>query len=341
MEVPIGWGARPMVEDPEHGWVVRQRTAAVVDRARGEPFDVMALLARRLPARRPRDRLRAVPEPAHPNQPGGGQPMNRTADRFDAFRRLHDQKEPLLLPNAWDFASAAALAAQGFPAIGTTSLGVAVAAGKRDAAGDTRDETLALARRISGLCLVTVDLEAGFDERPPAVAELAAELARAGIVGVNLEDGRAGGTLAPIERQQELIAVVAERVPGLFINARVDSYWIGERQPSLEDAIRRAGAYQAAGASGIFVPGAPDEPTIRALVEAVDLPLNLLFIPGLFGLGRLAELGVRRVSCGSLLFRAALGTAVRTVLEIRDGGSLQAAGIPTYAEAQALVTASG
>jgi 2-methylisocitrate lyase-like PEP mutase family enzyme len=101
------------------------------------------------------------------------------AGRFDAFRRLHQLDPPLLLPNAWDFASAAALAARGFPAIGTTSLGVAIAAGKRDAAGQTRRETLALARRISGLCLVTVDLEAGFDERAGAVAELAAELAEA------------------------------------------------------------------------------------------------------------------------------------------------------------------
>jgi 2-methylisocitrate lyase-like PEP mutase family enzyme len=260
-----------------------------------------------------------------------------SADRFDAFRRLHEQERPLLLPNAWDYASAAALAAQGFPAIGTTSLGVAVAAGKRDAAGDTRAETLALARRISGLCLVTVDLEAGFDERPRAVAELAAELAEAGIVGVNLEDGRAGGTLAPLGRQQELIAAVAERVPGLFVNARIDSYWIGVERPSLEDAIRRAQAYQAAGASGIFVPGAPDEATIRALVEAVDLPLNLLFIPGQLGLRRLAELGVRRVSCGSLLFRVALGAAVRTVLEIRDGATLDPAGIPSYSEVQELV----
>jgi 2-methylisocitrate lyase-like PEP mutase family enzyme len=263
--------------------------------------------------------------------------MSRTADRFGAFRRLHHQDSPLLLPNAWDFASAAALAARGFPAIGTTSLGVAAACGKPDAAGETWGETLALARRISGLCLVTVDLEAGFDERPRVVAELAAELADAGIVGVNLEDGRAGGTLAPIERQKALIAAVAERVPGLFVNARVDSYWIGGRQASRDDAIRRAQAYEAAGASGIFVPGAPDEATIRALVDAVDLPLNLLFLPGRLGLRRLGELGVRRVSCGSLLFRVALHAAVTTLSQIREGEPVETPGIPSYAEIQALV----
>jgi 2-methylisocitrate lyase-like PEP mutase family enzyme len=266
--------------------------------------------------------------------------MSRIPDRFDAFRRLHDQDSPLLLPNAWDFASAAALVARGFPAIGTTSLGVAIACGKQDAAGATRDETLALARSISGLCLVTVDLEAGFDERPRAVAELSAELADAGVVGVNLEDGRAGRTLAPIERQQELIAAVAERVPGLFVNARVDSYWIGGQRAARDDAIRRAQAYQAAGASGIFVPGAPDEATIRALVEAVDLPMNLVFIPGQLGLRRLAELGVRRVSCGSLLFRVALHAAVTTVSQILEGDPVQTPGVPSYAEVEALVTES-
>ena len=172
------------------------------------------------------------------------------------------------------------------------------------------------------------------------MAELAAELADAGIVGVNLEDGRGDRTLAPVDEQQAVIAAVAERVPGLFVNARVDSYWVGAPRPARDEAIRRARAYAAAGASGIFVPGAPDEATIGALVEAVDLPLNLLLIPGQPGLRRLAELGVRRVSCGSLLFRVALHAAVRTVAEILEGGPVEADGIPSYAEVQALVTGS-
>ena len=115
------------------------------------------------------------------------------------------------------------------------------------------------------------------------------------------------------------------------------SYWIGGQQASRDDAIRRAQAYQAAGASGIFVPGAPDEPTIRALVDAVDLPLNLLFVPGQLGLRRLGELGVRRVSCGSLLFRVALHAAVTTLSQIREGDPVETPGIPSYAEIQALV----
>jgi 2-methylisocitrate lyase-like PEP mutase family enzyme len=264
--------------------------------------------------------------------------MSRDPERFAAFRRLHHQAEPLLLPNAWDVASVAALAARGFPAIGTTSLGVAAAAGKPDAASATRDETLELARRISRLCLVTVDLEAGFDDRPEAVAALAAELADAGIVGVNLEDGRPDGSLAPVGRQQAVIAAVAERVPGLFVNARVDTYWIGATQPSRAETIRRAEAYGAAGASGVFVPAAPDDATIGMLAATVELPLNVLFTPGQHSLRRLAELGVRRVSCGSLLFRAGLHAAVEMAARIRDSGPVEGAGIPSYAEVQALAT---
>lgn len=117
-----------------------------------------------------------------------------TAEFAAAFRALHQAGAPLLLPNAWDYASAAALAAAGFAVVGTTSLGVAAAHGLRDAEGWARSETLALARRLGGLpCLVTVDIEAGFSDGPGEVADLAAELSAAGSVGVNLEDGRPGG----------------------------------------------------------------------------------------------------------------------------------------------------
>lgn len=115
------------------------------------------------------------------------------------FKALHhDPDGPLLLPNAWDHASAAALAGQGFAAIGTTSLGVAAAAGLPDGHAATREETLRLARRLGGgAFLLSVDGEGGFSDDPAEVAGLARELARAGAVGINLEDGRADGTLTP------------------------------------------------------------------------------------------------------------------------------------------------
>ena len=136
----------------------------------------------------------------------------------DEFRRLHRAGRPLLLPNAWDFASAAVLARAGFRAIGTTSLGVA--AGKADAAGRTKQETVTLARAIAALGLVTVDIEAGFSSEPAKVAELAGALAAVGVVGVNIEDGR-GTTLARPERQAELIASAVCECPHRRLLARV------------------------------------------------------------------------------------------------------------------------
>ncbi|MEV5772508.1 isocitrate lyase/phosphoenolpyruvate mutase family protein [Streptomyces antimycoticus] len=267
-------------------------------------------------------------------------------DRHTAFRRLHHGERPLLLPNAWDHASAAALVRRGFPAIGTTSLGVAAAAGLPDATGAARDETLALARGITRLpALVSVDIEGGFSERPEEVAALAAELDRAGVVGVNIEDGRPDGTLAPLARQCAVLAAVKERVPRLFVNARTDTHWLaaigGDTPPSLSAAAERIEAYVRAGADGVFVPALTDEHDIGALTDDLgETPLNILFTPGRHTYERLAELGVRRISCGSLLFRAALDRAVELAWTIAHPAAPapahQAAGLPSYAEAQSL-----
>ncbi|MEU6081785.1 isocitrate lyase/phosphoenolpyruvate mutase family protein [Streptomyces sp. NPDC047108] len=261
-----------------------------------------------------------------------------TDDRFAAFRDLHHADRPLLLPNAWDHASAAALAARGFAAIGTTSLGVAAAAGLPDAEGATRDRTLALARRLVRLpALITVDIEGGFAERPDEVAASAAGLADAGVVGVNIEDGRPDGSLAPQDHQCAVIAAVKERAPRLFVNARTDTYWLKSADAESE-TLRRTEAYERAGADGIFVPGLQDPDGIRALVSRTPLPLNVLFAPGRQRYEELAALGVRRISTGSLLFRASLHGAVELARGIVHP-SEPAAEIPSYAEAAALAAA--
>ncbi|WP_027940777.1 isocitrate lyase/PEP mutase family protein [Amycolatopsis taiwanensis] len=249
------------------------------------------------------------------------------------FHALHRTERPLLLPNAWDHASGAALAARGFPAVGTTSLGVAAAAGLRDGAGVTRAETVALAGKLCRLpCLVTVDIEGGFSEEPAQVAALARELAGLGVVGVNIEDGR-GDRLAETRHQQELVSAIKNAVPGMFVNARTDTHWLGIAGD--DEALSRARAYVRAGADGIFVPGMTGAESISALVSEVDKPVNILFSPSGPSLSRLAELGVRRVSCGSLLFRAALDAALRTVDAIADDEPV-ATGIIGYGDVQSL-----
>jgi len=237
-----------------------------------------------------------------------------------AFADLHVPGHPLLLPNAWDVVSGAALVAAGFKAIGTTSLGVAAAAGKRDGVGAAWEETRTLAVRLSRLdCHVTVDLEHGFGEDPRAVAERVAQLD--GIAGVNLEDQHGDPA-----HHAAVIAAVKERNPHVFVNARTDTHWL--REGDLDDAITRCTAYVHAGADGVFVPGLPIE-DIAPFTEAVSAPLNVLFQPGL-SIHELAARGAARISTGSLLFRAALQTAVAAAAAIRSGDALDKAQLPSY-----------
>jgi 2-methylisocitrate lyase-like PEP mutase family enzyme len=256
-------------------------------------------------------------------------PGQRLATRIAknmAFRAMHHQDEPLVLPNAWDHASAAALHAAGFHAIGTTSLGVAAAHNIPDGMGRAGAQAIALARMLADLpCPVTADLESGFGATAQELAELVAEL---GVAGVNLEDGRPHGLAAP-EEQAELITAVKERAPGVFLNARVDTHWQGV---ALGETVERAKRYVDAGADGIFVPGVTEPRDIEALASLA--PLNVLAqqrTPE-----ELGSLGVKRISTGSLLFRAALHHAVATAQAVRDGGAVPEAF--SYAEVQALIS---
>ncbi|MEU0004389.1 isocitrate lyase/phosphoenolpyruvate mutase family protein [Streptomyces sp. NPDC006314] len=247
-----------------------------------------------------------------------------------SFAGLHHRPgEPLLLPNAWDHASAAALAARGFRAIATTSLAVAAAVGLPDGAAATREHTLSLALTLgSEPYLLSVDAEDGFSDDPDEVAELAVELWAVGVVGINLEDG-----LAPSGRHAAKITAVKAAVPGLFVNARTDTHWMGDGDE--RDALRRLDAYQEAGADGVFVPGLTDAEGIASLVRYLGVPLNVLYSPVGPTVPHLADLGVRRVSLGSLLYRRALGAALDAVADIAAGRA-PAGTTPSYAEVRAL-----
>jgi 2-methylisocitrate lyase-like PEP mutase family enzyme len=252
------------------------------------------------------------------------------------FALLHRRGDPLFLPNAWDYASAAILAGAGYRAIGTTSLGVAASVGKRDASGETRHETLALVRLLTGLpVMLTVDIESGFSDNPSEVAEYADMIERAGAVGVNLEDGRGDGTLAPLELHRAKVQAVKSRCRELFVNARTDTYWLGSAGHSpLDETLLRCNEYVEAGADGVFVPGALDIGAVAAISSQVDAPLNVLYLPGTHTFNELAGAGAARVSTGSLLFRSTLRAVLETASRAQNQGLPSDPG-PSYREVQA------
>ena len=252
------------------------------------------------------------------------------------FAALHQPGNPLFLPNAWDYASAAQLHRAGYTTLGTTSLGVAAAAGKPDAAEATAAETVALTRILTRLPIqLTVDLENGQSDDPDEVAALAKELADLGAVGINIEDSTAAGTLISPEHHAAKIRAVKQVAPNLFVNARTDTYWLRDIADPMRETTTRVEQYLAAGADGIFIPGAADIPTVSALTEAIPAPINILYLPGKHTFRELAEANVARVSTGSLLFRTALAAAVETARAAHHDTVNPDPHSPTYAEIQA------
>lgn len=243
------------------------------------------------------------------------------------FRGLHEQERPFLLPNAWDVGSAIAFAAAGFPAIGTTSFGVNASGGHPDAGGASRDATVALVRRLLALPVpISADIEDGYSDDPEEVGAFVAGL---GVAGVNLEDS-AGGHLVDPAGPAAKIAAIKRAAPDVFVNARVDSYWLQE-DTHLSSVVARAQRYLEAGADGLFFPGDIEAAALEQLTASLPVPVNVLAAPGVT-LDDFAALGVRRVSTGSLPYRAAVDAAVAVAEAVRDGGDLPIA--TSYAVAQ-------
>jgi 2-methylisocitrate lyase-like PEP mutase family enzyme len=249
------------------------------------------------------------------------------------FVDLHRGPDPLLLPNAWDVPSALVLAAEGYAALGTTSLGVASSLGRPDGRRATREANLDLAGRLRSLpVLLSVDIEDGYSEDPAEVARYVGELARLGVAGVNLEDSFDERLVEPAAVAAKVEAVKAT-APDVFVNARVDTYWF-HQDDTVAATVARATSYLDAGADGIFVPGASDDGVLRDLASALPAPVNVLPVPGRT-LAELGRLGVRRVSSGSLPYRAALTAAAEAVASVRDGRP--APGAITYPALQELL----
>lgn len=243
--------------------------------------------------------------------------------KMATFRELHHTTAPLLLPNAWDVGSGLAFATAGFPAVGTTSFGIAASAGLPDGGRSSKAVTTALMAQLCRLPVhVTADIEDGYSDDPAEVAELVAHLATLGVAGVNLEDSTAGHLVDPGAFADKVVAV-KRRSPAMFINARVDNIWFGE-QATVDAVLLRARAYADAGADGIFVPGLVDPEDIQTVTAGIGLPVNVLAHPSLT-VAELGDLGVRRVSSGSLPYRAAVDAAVIVATALRDGQPTPAA----------------
>jgi len=222
-----------------------------------------------------------------------------------ALRALHAGPGLLVLPNAWDAASARAVAEAGFPAVATSSGAVARTLGYDDGEAMPVDEAFAAVARIARAVdvAVTADIEGGYGLPPAEVAE---RLLAAGTVGCNFEDTdhRGPDVLVPAEQQAERVAALrAAAGEGLVINARVDTYARGI--DDFDETLRRARLYLDAGADCIYPIGLADEAAIARLVDELGAPVNVYVRPGAPSLARLAEIGVRRASFGSGLFRTA------------------------------------
>ena len=236
-------------------------------------------------------------------------------EKAERLRAYHHERPMLVLPNAWDAASAAAFAAvDGCRAIATTSAAIAEAHGYEDGERIPRDAMLAAVATIAraGDVPVTADLEAGYGD-PAGTAEAAIE---AGAVGLNLEDG-----LGPIEEHLTRVrvarAVAESRGVPLVVNARTDVFLHGDGD--VEEAIRRGNAYLDAGADCVYPIMASDRDAIARLVSGIRGPVNILHRPGVPPVAELEELGVARVSVGSGLFRAALAHAEALARELLGG----------------------
>ena len=254
--------------------------------------------------------------------------MLTQAEKGSRFGALHERGRAFIIPNPWDAGTARLLEHLGFEALATTSAGYAFSQGRRDNTTG-RDEMLAHASAVASATdlPVSADLEGGFGDSPDVVAETIRLAAGTGLCGCSIEDMSSDSEHSIYEREHaaERMHAAAEVVRGLpfrfMLTARAENYLVGKRD--LKDTILRLQAYQEAGADVLYAPGLTTKEEIAAVVQSVDRPVNVIM--GLQGiqltLADLSALGVRRVSVGSALSRAALGAFLRAAREIQEHGT--------------------
>ena len=265
------------------------------------------------------------------------------ASRRRAFRSLHGGPAILVLPNAWDVISARVYEEAGFPAVATSSAGLANSLGYTD--GNVLDVDLHLAtleRLVRALDVpLSADVESGYAADTAALVAFVQRLDATGVAGYNLEDVRDEGELFDIDEARERVSAAREAAPELFLNARTDVYLarIGPENTRFERTVERLHAFAEAGADGVFVPGVADAETIGKLAAAAPLPLNVLAGPQVPDAAALQRLGVHRVSVGSSAMRRTLGVLREIAHELRDTGTFTFTREPSvsYADANALL----
>ena len=256
--------------------------------------------------------------------------MKTQIEKALAFRALHERDSAFIIPNPWDLGTARLLAHLGFEALATTSAGYAFSVGQRDNTIG-RDRMMAhVAEIVSATELpVSADLENGFGDSPDTVAETIRLAAAAGLVGASIEDATTRSSdpiydhALAVERIQAAAEVACALPFPFMLTARAENYLAG--RPDLDDTIKRLQAYQEAGADVLYAPGLRTKEDIAAVVSSVERPVNVIM--GLQGshlsLAELSELGVKRVSVGSALSRAALGAFLRAAEEMRMHGTFR------------------
>jgi 2-methylisocitrate lyase-like PEP mutase family enzyme len=272
---------------------------------------------------------------------------NNQAAKANLFRNLHRGPKILVLPNAWDVASARIIENAGIAAIATTSAGVAFTHGYPDGPKIYSGEMLSVVARIAAKVKipVTADVEAGYGNRPEDAALTARALIEAGAVGLNLEDRTDDRRLVDLSLQLEKIAAVREtsRMMGvpLVLNARTDVYLLelGKAESRFAETLNRLIAFREAGADCLFAPGIRDLEVISRLVRELQNPLNILCGPGSPSIPELQRIGVARVSLGSSTMRATLGLVQRMAQELQTTGTYNALeGAPSHTEVNNLLS---
>jgi 2-methylisocitrate lyase-like PEP mutase family enzyme len=256
---------------------------------------------------------------------------NAPAERARRLRDLHRAPPMLVLANAWDVVSARLIEDAGFPAVATSSAGVAASIGYLDGRIPVDEMLGAVGRIVRAVnAPVSADLEDCYGASPDEVQAIIARAIDLGISGLNIEDAfRGTSTLVPIDEQSARIRAVhqagAHRGVPIVINARTDVFLKQIGEPSARErlVIERAHAFRAAGADCVFVPGVTDPVVIRRLTAAIPGPVNILGLPGSPSLEELEHLGVARVSLGSGPMRGALGWLRQFVDHLRKDGRLE------------------